>query len=107
MKVSMFVYTKNILESVSFDPKLFCKELEKALKMLKSQLYELELRKKNEAKQAVESTKKKIEWGSQIRSYVLDDRRVKDHRTNHQTSNTDAVLDGEINDFIKAYLMEN
>jgi peptide chain release factor 2 len=55
----------------------------------------------------VEAGKKKIEWGSQIRSYVLDDRRVKDHRTNHQTSNTDAVLDGEINDFIKAYLMEN
>ena len=53
------------------------------------------------------SGKKKIEWGSQIRSYVLDDRRVKDHRTNYQTSNTEAVLDGDINEFIKAYLMEN
>jgi peptide chain release factor 2 len=49
---------------------------------------------------------KKIEWGSQIRSYVLDDRRVKDHRTNHQTSDTNGVLDGDITDFLKAYLME-
>ena len=107
MKVSMFVYTKNILESVSFDPKLFCKELEKALKMLKSQLYELELRKKNEAKQAVESTKKKIEWGSQIRNYVLHPYKlVKDLRTNMETSNAQGVLDGELNPFIKAYLME-
>ena len=53
----------------------------------------------------VEGTKKKIEWGSQIRSYVFDDRRVKDHRTNYQTSNVQAVMDGEINEFIKAYLM--
>ena len=49
----------------------------------------------------------KIEWGSQIRSYVLDDRRVKDHRTGHQTSDCDGVLDGDLDAFIKAYLMEN
>jgi peptide chain release factor 2 len=80
---------------------------EKALKMLKSQLYELELRKKNEAKQAVESTKKKIEWGSQIRNYVLHPYKlVKDLRTNMETSNAQGVLDGELNPFIKAYLME-
>jgi len=80
---------------------------EKALKMLKSQLYELELRKKNEAKQAVESTKKKIEWGSQIRNYVLHPYKlVKDLRTNVETSNAQGVLDGELNPFIKAYLME-
>lgn len=80
---------------------------EKALKMLKSQLYELELRKKNEAKQAVESTKKKIEWGSQIRNYVLHPYKlVKDLRTNVETSNAQGVLDGELDEFIKAYLME-
>ena len=80
---------------------------EKALKMLKSQLYELELRKKNEAKQAVESTKKKIEWGSQIRNYVLHPYKlVKDLRTNMETSNAQGVLDGDLNPFIKAYLME-
>ena len=80
---------------------------EKALKMLKSQLYELELRKKNEAKQAVESTKKKIEWGSQIRNYVLHPYKlVKDLRTNLETSNAQGVLDGELDEFIKAYLME-
>lgn len=80
---------------------------EKALKMLKSQLYEIELRKKSEAKQAVESTKKKIEWGSQIRNYVLHPYKlVKDLRTNLETSNAQGVLDGELNDFIKAYLME-
>lgn len=79
---------------------------EKAMQMLKSQLYEIELRKKQEAKDKIEGTKKKIEWGSQIRSYVFDDRRVKDHRTNFQTSNVQAVMDGKINDFIKAYLMD-
>ena len=52
------------------------------------------------------NSEKKIEWGAQIRSYVLDDRRVKDHRTNHQTSNTEAVLNGEIDAFLKSYLME-
>ncbi len=79
---------------------------EVAIRLLKSRLYQIELEKRNAARAEVEASKRKIEWGSQIRSYVLDDRRVKDHRTNHQTSNTDAVLNGEINDFIKAYLME-
>jgi len=79
---------------------------ENAIRLLKSQLYEIEMRKRMEATAAIEGSKKKIEWGSQIRSYVLDDRRVKDHRTNYQTSNPDAVLDGDINAFLKAYLME-
>jgi len=79
---------------------------ENALRLLKSQLYEIEQRKRAEATAEVEGAKKKIEWGSQIRSYVLDDRRVKDHRTNYQTSNPQAVLDGDINEFLKAYLME-
>lgn len=79
---------------------------ENAIRLLKSQLYELEMRKRMEATALVEGSKKKIEWGSQIRSYVLDDRRVKDHRTNFQTSNPQAVLDGDINEFLKAYLME-
>lgn len=79
---------------------------ENAIRLLKSQLYEIEERKRNEATALVEGSKKKIEWGSQIRSYVLDDRRVKDHRTNYQTSNPQAVLDGDINEFLKAYLME-
>jgi peptide chain release factor 2 len=78
---------------------------DKAIQMLKSRLYELELQKMLEAKDKVEATKMKNEWGSQIRSYVLDDRRVKDHRTGHQTSQTDAVLDGALDDFLKAYLM--
>ena len=79
---------------------------EKATQLLKSQLYEIEVRKKQESRAEIESEKKKIEWGAQIRSYVLDDRRVKDHRTNHQTSNTEAVLNGEIDAFLKSYLME-
>ncbi len=78
---------------------------EKALQMLKSRLYDLEIKKKNAEKDKVESGKTKIEWGAQIRSYVLDDRRVKDHRSNHQTSNTDAVLNGDLDAFLKAYLM--
>ena len=78
---------------------------ENAMRLLKAQLYELELQKRQEERDKVEGTKKKIEWGSQIRSYVFDDRRVKDHRTNFQTSNVQAVMDGEINEFIKAYLM--
>ncbi len=80
---------------------------EVATRLLKSRLYQIELEKRSAARAEVEASKRKIEWGSQIRSYVLDDRRVKDHRTDHQTSNTDAVLNGEINDFIKAYLMES
>ena len=78
---------------------------ENAMRLLKAQLYELELQKRQEERDKVEGTKKKIEWGSQIRSYVFDDRRVKDHRTNYQTSNVQAVMDGEINEFIKASLM--
>ncbi len=78
---------------------------EKALQMLKSRLYERELQKLLEERNKLEAEKKKNEWGSQIRSYVLDDRRVKDHRTGYQTGNTDAVLDGEIDEFLKAYLM--
>jgi peptide chain release factor 2 len=80
---------------------------ERAMQMLKSKLYQLEVDKRNAAKAETEAGKMKIEWGSQIRSYVLDDRRVKDHRTNIQTSNTEAVLNGDIDDFIKGYLMEN
>ncbi len=80
---------------------------EKALRMLKSQLYEIEIRKKKEAQATIEGNKKKIEWGSQIRSYVMHPyKMVKDLRTSHETSNVQAVMDGEINDFIKAYLME-
>ncbi len=79
---------------------------EVALKILKSKLYQIEIDKRNAARAEVEAGKKKIEWGSQIRSYVLDDRRVKDHRTDYQTSNTEAVLNGDLNEFIKAYLME-
>ncbi len=82
------------------------KNREKALRLLRSQLYELELEKRRLAVAKVEAGKKKIEWGSQIRSYVFDDRRVKDHRTNYQTSNVQAVMDGGLDDFIKAYLME-
>jgi peptide chain release factor 2 len=78
---------------------------EKAMQMLKSRLYELELQKQLAEKDKVEADKMKNEWGSQIRSYVLDDRRVKDHRTNYQMSNTDAVLNGDLNNFLKAYLM--
>ncbi len=78
----------------------------KALLLLKSQLYDRAMKKRLEAKAKIEAVKKKIEWGSQIRSYVFDDRRVKDHRTNYQTSDVDGVMDGKIDDFIKAYLME-
>ena len=78
----------------------------KALLLLKSQLYDRAMKKRLEAKTKIEAGKKKIEWGSQIRSYVFDDRRVKDHRTNYQTSDVDGVMDGKIDDFIKAYLME-
>jgi peptide chain release factor 2 len=77
-----------------------------ALACLRSQLYELELEKRRQASAKIEAGKKKIEWGNQIRSYVFDDRRVKDHRTNYQTSNVNAVMDGDLDAFIKAYLME-
>lgn len=77
-----------------------------ALKMLKSQLYEIELRKKQEARQEIESSKMKIEWGSQIRNYVLHPYKlVKDVRTGEETGNVDAVLDGDIDQFLKAFLM--
>lgn len=79
---------------------------ENAMRLLKSQLYELELEKRRAETAKIEAGKKKIEWGSQIRSYVFDDRRVKDHRTNYQTSNVNAVMDGDIDMFIKTYLME-
>ena len=80
---------------------------EKAIKLLKSQLYELELRKKEEEKNKIEGGKKKIEWGSQIRSYVLHPyKMVKDLRTNYESTNPDDVLNGNINPFIKSYLME-
>lgn len=79
---------------------------ESAIRMLKSQVYEIELEQRRAAQAKIEAGKKKIEWGSQIRSYVFDDRRVKDHRTNYQTSNVNAVMDGDLDDFIKAYLME-
>lgn len=77
-----------------------------AMKMLKSQLYEIELRKKMEARQEIESSKMKIEWGSQIRNYVMHPYKlVKDVRTAEETGNVDAVMDGEIDQFLKAYLM--
>lgn len=78
----------------------------KAMLLLKSQLYDRALKKKQAEQVKIEAGKKKIEWGSQIRSYVFDDRRVKDHRTGYQTSDVDAVMDGKIDGFIKAYLME-
>lgn len=78
---------------------------EKALQLLKSKLYEKELERQMLEKNKVEATKMKNEWGSQIRSYVLDDRRVKDHRTGYQTSQTELVLDGYIDEFLKSYLM--
>lgn len=77
-----------------------------AMRLLRSMLYDMALQRRLAEQHKIESNKKKIEWGSQIRSYVFDDRRVKDHRTNYQTSNVQAVMDGEINDFIKVYLME-
>ena len=79
---------------------------ENAMRILRSKLYQYELEKRRATQQAVEADKKKIEWGSQIRSYVLDDRRVKDHRTGHQTTDCDGVLDGDLDAFIKSYLME-
>ncbi len=82
------------------------KNKENAMRQLKSILYEKELQHRMAEQAKIEAGKKKIEWGSQIRSYVFDDRRVKDHRTNYQTSDVNGVMDGDIDDFIKAYLME-
>ena len=79
---------------------------ENAMRILRSKLYQRELDKRMATQQALEASKKRIEWGSQIRSYVFDDRRVKDHRTGVQTSNVEAVMDGAIDEFVKAYLME-
>lgn len=78
---------------------------EKAMQLLRSQLYEIELRKRAESRDQIEAGKKKIEWGSQIRSYVLDDRRVKDHRTDYTVNDPDKVLDGDLLPFLKSYLM--
>ena len=74
--------------------------------MLKSKLYEAELRKRNDEKQAIEETKTDIGWGHQIRSYVLDQSRIKDLRTNLEVGNTQSVLDGDLNDFIEASLKQ-
>ena len=82
------------------------KNRENALRLLKSQLYDREMRHRMEEQNKIEAGKMKIEWGSQIRSYVFDDRRVKDHRTNYQTSDVQSVMDGNIDEFLKAYLME-
>ena len=79
---------------------------ENAMRLLRSQLYDRALQKRKAEQAKIEAGKKKIEWGSQIRSYVFDDRRVKDHRTGYQTSDVGAVMDGDIDGFIKAYLME-
>ncbi len=80
---------------------------ENAMRILRSKLYQMELDKRKELQNQLEGQKKKIEWGSQIRSYVFDDRRVKDHRTGYQTSDVQGVMDGDLNDFIKAYLMSS
>ena len=80
---------------------------EKAMQLLKSQLYEIELRNRREKQDEIEAGKKKIEWGSQIRSYVLDDKRVKDHRTNFQNNDPSKVLDGELQPFLNSYLMSH
>jgi len=82
------------------------KNKENALRILRSMLYEKEMKHRMEEQAKIEAGKRKIEWGSQIRSYVFDDRRVKDHRTNYQTSDVGGVMDGKIDAFIKAYLME-
>ena len=80
---------------------------EKALQLLRSRLYERELERQAAARNQIEAGKMANEWGSQIRSYVLDDRRVKDHRTGYQTTQTDAVLAGDLGGFVKAYLQSD
>lgn len=82
------------------------KNKENAMRLLRSQLYDRELKHRMEEQAKIKASQKKIEWGSQIRSYVMDDRRVKDHRTGYQTSDVTGVMDGHIDEFIKAYLME-
>ena len=82
------------------------KNKERAMTLLKSQLYDRAMKKRLEAQAKIEAGKKKIEWGSQIRSYVFDEKRVKDHRTNFETRDVDSVMNGKIDGFIKAYLME-
>ena len=80
----------------------------RAMQMLKSQLYEIEIKKKNEKRSEIESEKKKIEWGSQIRNYVLHPYKlIKDLRTGFETGNVDSILDGNINGFLKSFLMFN
>ena len=78
---------------------------ENAMRLLRSQLYDMELQRRMAEQAKIEAGKKKIEWGSQIRSYVFDDRRVKDHRTGFQTSDVNGVMDGNLDGFIKSYLM--
>ncbi len=82
------------------------KNKENALRLLRSQLYDREMKHRMEEQAKIKASQKKIEWGSQIRSYVFDDRRVKDHRTGYQTGDVTGVMDGKIDEFIKAYLME-
>nr|WP_321776825.1 peptide chain release factor 2 [uncultured Porphyromonas sp.] len=77
-----------------------------AMRHLKSELYDRELKRRHKMTEEIEGSKMKIEWGSQIRSYVFDDRRVKDHRTDYQTSDVDGVMDGDLDGFIKAFLMQ-
>ena len=80
---------------------------EKAIKLLKSQLYKIEIEKQQKEKEKIEGEKKKIEWGSQIRNYVLHPYKlVKDLRTNYESTNPKNILDGDINEFIKSYLIE-
>lgn len=95
---------KIVIENTETRSQLMNKE--NAMRILRSKLYQIEVEKRQAIKNELNGKKLKIEWGSQIRSYVFDDRRVKDHRTGHQTSNVEAVMDGKIDDFIKAYLME-
>ena len=78
---------------------------ENAMRLLRSQLYDMELQRRMAEQAKIEAGKKKIEWGSQIRSYIFDDRRVKDHRTGFQTSDVNGVMDGNLDGFIKSYLM--
>jgi peptide chain release factor 2 len=80
----------------------------KAMQLLKSQLYEIELKERMKEREEIESNKMKIEWGSQIRNYVLHPYKlIKDVRTNHETNNVENVLNGDINPFLKSYLMSN